>query len=62
MRHLKDNNMNYWTHLSFALKLFAQLIVMAIISVIHAIIQFFFQNSISSGIKAMDAKLQEIAN
>ena len=62
MRHLKDNNMSYWTHLSFALKLSAQLVVMAIISVIHAVIPFFFQNSISSGIKAMDAKLQEIAN
>ena len=62
MRHLKDNNMNYWTHLSFALKLSAQLIVMAIISVIHAIIPFVFQNSVSAGIKQMDAKLQEIAN
>ena len=62
MRHLKDNNMSYWTHLSFALKLSAQLVVMAIISTIHAIIPFVFQNSVSSGIKQMDAKLQEIAN
>ena len=62
MRHLKDSNMGYWEHLGFAFKLSAQLIAMAIVSVIHAVIPFFFQNSISSGIKAMDAKLQEIAN
>ena len=29
---------------------------------VHAIIPFLFQNSVSAGIKQMDAKLQEIAN
>tara|TARA_R100001086_G_scaffold29329_1_gene13452 strand:- start:3051 stop:3239 length:189 start_codon:yes stop_codon:yes gene_type:complete len=62
MRHLKDSNMGYWLHLSFALRLSVQLVAMAIVGVVHAIIPFFFQNSVSAGIKQMDAKLQEIAN
>ena len=61
MKHLKDNNMGYFEHLGFALKLSGQLVVMAVVGVIHAIMPFIFANSVSSGIKAMDAKLQEIA-
>ena len=62
MRHLKESNMGYWSHLSFALKLSAQLVAMAVVGVVHAIVPFVFQNSVSSGIKQMDTKLQEIAN
>ena len=62
MRQLKESNMGYWSHLSFALKLSVQLVAMAIVGVVHAIVPFVFQNSVSSGIKQMDAKLQEIAN
>ena len=61
MKHLKDNNMGYFEHLGFALKLSAQLVAMAVVGVIHAIMPFVFANSVSSGVKAMDAKLQEIA-
>ena len=61
MKHLKDNNMGYFEHLGFALKLSGELVVMAVVGVIHAIMPFIFANSVSSGIKAMDAKLQEIA-
>ena len=33
MKHLKDNNMGYFEHLGFALKLSGQLVVMAVIGV-----------------------------
>ena len=46
MRHLKDSNMGYWAHLGFALKLSAQLVVMALIGVIHAVMPFVFQTKI----------------
>ena len=61
MKHLKDNNMGYFEHLGFALKLSGQLVVMAIVGVIHAVLPFIFANSVSAGVKAMDAKLQEVA-
>ena len=56
MKHLKDNNMSYWEHLSFAFKLSGQLVVMAFVGVIHAIFPFVFLN-----VKNMDTKLQELA-
>jgi len=62
MRHLKDSNMGYWAHLGFALKLSAQLVVMALVGVIHAVMPFVFQNAVSSGIKDMDNRMQELAN
>ena len=61
MKHLKDNNMGYFEHLGFALKLSGQLVMMAVIGVIHAVFPFIFANSVSAGVKAMDAKLQEVA-
>ena len=60
MKHLKDNNMSYWEHLSFAFKLSGQLVVMAFVGVIHAIFPFVFQNVVSDGVKNMDTKLQEL--
>ena len=61
MKHLKDNNMGYFEHLGFALKISGQLVVMAVVGVIHAVLPFIFANSVSAGVKAMDAKLQEVA-
>jgi hypothetical protein len=61
MKHLKDNNMGYFEHLGFALKLSGQLVIMAVIGVVHAVLPFIFANSVSAGVKAMDAKLQEVA-
>ena len=61
MNQLKDNNMGYFEHLGFALKLSGQLVVMAVVGVIHAVFPFIFANSVSAGVKAMDAKLQEVA-
>jgi hypothetical protein len=62
MRHLKDSNMGYWGHLGFALKLSVQLIVMALIGIIHGVIPFVFQNAVSLGIKDMDTRMQEASN
>jgi len=59
MSHLKDSNMGYWKHLGFALKLSAQLIVMALVGVVHAVIPFVFQNAVSEGIKDIDTRMQE---
>ena len=53
--------MGYFEHLGFALKLSGQLVVMAVVGVIHAVFPFIFANSVSAGVKAMDAKLQEVA-
>jgi|8_EtaG_2_1085327.scaffolds.fasta_scaffold339664_1 hypothetical protein len=62
MRHLKDNNMSYFEHLRFAMKLALQLKVLALISVVHAICPFVLQNHVSSGVKSVNDKLQEMAN
>ena len=62
MRHLKDSNMGYWEHLGFALKLSAQLVVMALVGVVHAVIPFVFQNAVSSGIRDMDTRMREEVN
>ena len=61
MRHLKDSKMSYFEHLSFAMKLSVQLNVMALVSFIHAIFPFVLQNHVSSGIKDLNDKLQEVA-
>ena len=61
MKHLKDSNMGYFEHLGFALKLSGQLVAMAVVGVVHAVFPFIFANSVSSGVKAMDSKLQELA-
>ena len=61
MRHLKDSKMSYFEHLSFAMKLAVQLNVMAFVSFVHAIFPFMLQNHVSSGVKAMNTKLEELA-
>ena len=61
MRHLKDSKMSYFEHLGFAMKLSVQLNIMALISFIHAIFPFMLQNHVSSGVKAMNTKLEELA-
>ena len=61
MKHLKDNNMGYFEHLGFAMKLAVHLNVMAFVSFVHAIFPFVFQNHVSAGVKAMNTKLEELA-
>ena len=59
MSHLKDNNMSYGQHFSFAVKLSFHLAVISIVGVIHAVVPYFFQNFVSSGVKRMDDLIQE---
>ena len=61
MRHLKDSKMSYFEHLGFAMKLAVHLNIMAFVSFIHAIFPFMFQNHVSSGVKNLNDKLQEVA-
>ena len=61
MRHLKDSKMSYFEHLGFAMKLSVQLNIMALLSFIHAIFPFMLQNHVSSGVKDLNDKLQEVA-
>ena len=61
MRHLKDSKMSYFEHLGFAMKLSVQLNIMALVSFIHAIFPFMLQNHVSSGVKNLNDKLQEVA-
>ena len=61
MRHLKDSKMSYFEHLGFAMKLAVHLNIMAFVSFIHAIFPFMLQNHVSSGIKNLNDKLQEVA-
>ena len=62
MKHLKDSNMGYWRHLGFALKLSVQLLIMALLGIVHAVIPFVFKNVVSAGVKDMDNRMQELAN
>jgi len=61
MRHLKDSKMSYFEHLGFAMKLAVHLNIMAFVSFIHAIFPFILQNHVSSGVKNLNDKLQEVA-
>ena len=62
MKHLKDSNMGYWKHLGFALKLSVQLLVMALLGIVHAVIPFVFKNVVSAGVKDMDTRMQEMVS
>ena len=61
MRHLKDSKMSYFEHLGFAMKLAVHLNIMAFVSFVHAIFPFMLQNHVSSGVKNLNDKLQEVA-
>ena len=62
MKHLKDSNMGYWKHLGFALKLSVQLLIMALLGIVHAVIPFVFKNVVSAGVKDMDTRMQEMVS
>lgn len=62
MKHLKDSNMGYWRHLGFALKLSVQLLIMALLGIVHAVIPFVFKNVVSAGVKDMDTRMQEMVS
>ena len=54
--------MSYVAHFSFAMKLALQMVLLAIVSVVHAFFPFILPNMVSHSIKEMDGKLQDIAN
>ncbi|MAZ60173.1 MAG: hypothetical protein CL753_06920 [Chloroflexi bacterium] len=62
MGHLKQQNMSYVAHFSFAMKLALQMVLLAIVSVVHAFFPFILPDTVSHSIKEMDGKLQELAN
>ena len=62
MKHLKEINMGYWSHLFFALGLSAQLVIIAICGCIHAVAPFFFENYVSSKVKALNTKFGYLAS
>ena len=59
MKHLEEHNMGYWVHLGFALKLSVQLLVMALLGIVHAVIPFVFKNVVSAGVKDMETRMQD---
>ena len=54
--------MGYWEHLGFALKLSVQLLIMALLGIVHAVIPFVFKNVVSAGVKDMDTRMQEMVS
>jgi hypothetical protein len=62
MGHLKQHNMSYVAHFSFAMKLALQMVLLSIISVVHAFLPFILPNTVSHSIKEMDGRLQELAD
>ena len=62
MGHLKQQNISYVAHFSFAMKLALQMVLLAIVSVVHAFLPFIWPNTVSHSIKEMDSRLQELAN
>tara|TARA_B100001750_G_C15519334_1_gene610087 strand:+ start:4766 stop:4951 length:186 start_codon:yes stop_codon:yes gene_type:complete len=50
MKHLKDQNLSYIKHLSFAWSISGRLVLLAIIGVIHGLVPWIFQSWVSSGV------------
>ena len=59
MKHIEDNNTTYLKHLGFALMLSFRLLVLSIAGVIHAIIPYVFQNTVTRGVEDLDNLLEE---
>ena len=59
MKHLKDHKTTYWKHLGFALMLSFRLLVLSMAGVIHAIIPYIFQKTVTSGVKDLDNLFEE---
>tara|TARA_Y100000310_G_C20345654_1_gene651895 strand:- start:499 stop:705 length:207 start_codon:yes stop_codon:yes gene_type:complete len=59
MKHLEENSTTYWKHLGFALMLSLKLLILSMVGVIHAIIPYIFQNTVTSGVKDIDNLFEE---
>ena len=56
MKLLKEQNKNYFQHLAFSWKTSSQLLVLAVVGVIHGIFPFIFHTWVSSEIHRINKK------
>ena len=56
MKHLKEQNKNYFEHLVFSWKTSSQLLVLVVVGVIHGVFPFIFPTWVSSEIHRIDKK------
>jgi len=59
MRHLKDNNISYGKHCLFALAISWKLSLATLVGIIHALIPYLFQDTVSNKVKELNELLQE---
>ena len=52
--HLKEANLTYASHLGFSLRISVHLLLLALISVIHALLPFVMTKTVSKNIKELD--------
>jgi hypothetical protein len=57
MKHLKEQNKNYFEHLTFSWKTSSQLLVLVVVGVIHGIFPFVFSEWVSSEVHRINNKL-----
>ena len=53
MKHLEDVHMNYTMHLMFAWKLSLKLCLLSLTALVHGILPFIFQKSVSDNINIL---------
>ena len=57
--HLKEANQTYAGHLVFSLRLSAHLLLLFVISMIHALLPFVMTKTVSKNIKELDGVLSK---
>jgi len=60
MKHLKDVNMTYMEHGTFAWMLALKLFLLSLISLVHGIFPFIFTRMVSDGIKSLDLEVRSM--
>ena len=59
MKHLTDNNTNYWKHLRFALFISLKLSLLSVAGANPAVNPYLFQRTVSNGISDIDGLMAE---
>ena len=59
MKHLVENNTTYSKHLRFALFISLKLALLSVAGLVHAVIPYIFQKTVSHGVKDLDSLFQE---
>ena len=57
--HLKEANLTYVQHLVFSLRLSLHLLLLSVVSVIHALLPFVMTKTVSKHIKELDGVLNK---